>query len=91
MTTRSAKRGAPSERAQVAIDALRARYAQQVTDLDTAAGLAEEIAELEEQLGVLAARLQDSGMSMSDLANCTGVHPNRLRRLIDRHNHTTDE
>ncbi|MGP6175352.1 hypothetical protein [Corynebacterium sp. A21] len=91
MTMHSSRRGAPGKRAQAAIDALRQRYEQQVTDLDTAAELAEEIAEREEKFAVVVARLQEGGMSVSDLANCTGMHPNRLRRLIERHNATTDE
>lgn len=91
MTTKSPKRENPGERAQAAIDVIRARYDQQVTDLDTAANLTEEIAEHEEKLGTVAARLEGGGISVSDLANCTGIHPNRLRRLIDRHYAAAEE
>lgn len=91
MTTKSPRQGNPGERARAAIDVIWQRYEQQVTDLKKAADLAEEIAEREEQLGVLAARFQEGGMLVVDVANCTGVHPNRLRRLIGRHHAATDE
>lgn len=90
MTTKSPRQGDPGERARAAIDVIWQRYDQQVTDLDTIAGLVEEIAEREEKLGVVAARLEGGGISVSELANCTGVHPNRLHRLIARYHNAAE-
>lgn len=88
---RAAKRGEPSARAQAALDDLRRRLDEKKENLQTFWDLADQLRELEATFGAAAARVHADGHSLSDMANTSGVHPNRLRRLIDRHDPATDD
>lgn len=85
MVMRSAKRGEPNDRARVALEEIRRHSEQKMQRLQVFWGLAEQLREVEAEFGQAAARLYEGGEAMSDMANTSGVHPNRLRRLIDRH------
>lgn len=91
MAGKSSKKDRPSARAQVALDKIRRNQEEKKEHLEVFWDLAEQVRELETTFGAAAARVHEDGYSLSDMANATGMHPNRLRRLIDRHALVTDD
>lgn len=91
MATNSSMRGQPSARAQAALDKIHRNAEQKKERLQVFWDLADQLREVEAEFGQAAACLHEGGESLSDMANTTGVHPNRLRRLIDRHEPTADD
>lgn len=91
MTGKSSRQGKPSARAQAALDDLRRRLDEKKENLEMFWDLADQVRELEATFGAAAARVHEDGQSLSDMANTSGMHPNRLRRLIDRHDPATGD
>lgn len=81
----------PQSRASAAIAALYRRAEQTQDDMDALWEHAVQLSELEEKIGTRAARLQDKGISVSELSQATGMHPNRIHRLISRHENSDGE
>lgn len=64
---------------------------QKQADLHALWDYADQLAELEDHIAERAVRLQEAGISISEMSQTTGMHLNRIHRLIARQENLPEE
>lgn len=78
-------RQTPQVRAKAAIKTLYRKAEEIDAGLDVFAEQAQQMAALEKQMGTQAAQLREHGVTVAQLAQVSGMHPQRIHRLIARY------